>query len=961
MDERTRRALAVVRELLDLAPASRPAHLAAACGDDAALRREVETLFAQAAAIESSLAAGAGAEDEQTVDEADADTLVGSRLGAYHILERLGRGGMGVVYKAERREADFRQLVAIKLIRRGHDFDEVQARFLRERRILARLSHPNLARFIDGGIAPDGRPWFALEYVQGRSLTAWCDAQRLDLPARIALLQEVCAAVQYAHSQLVIHRDLKPGNILVDDQGQVRLLDFGIAGLLQGDGDDDYSHLTAAGSRRALTPQYAAPEQFGDEPAGVAADVYSLGMIGYELVTGVLPYAVPRHDAVAAGRIAGSAPFLPPASAIARTTRETSRDAAQAERAERLSARATSARAFRRQVRGDLSRILARALEKEPARRYSSVQRFADDLPAWRQGRAIAANPGAHGYRLYMFLRRNRVAVTLAAVAALALLAGMSAVILQARRVEQASRRGAAVQDFLTGLFENAVPGAAADQVPDTRELLARGAARARSELAAQPLLQADLLRVLGRIHVQLALHDEAEPLLRDAIRLYEQAGTAETGALADSVYELAYLQRRRNRYEEAQALLQRGLSLNAGRDLALEARLRNLLGVVLAQRKQVDAGVAELQQALRLRRQLEQPPGKDVAISLNDLGTTLGGAGRAAEALPYLREAVALNRQLFGPAHVNLSNSLSNLGEPLRSLSRLDEAEAVLRESVAIDAQVYRQPNSAQARHLANLALIALVRGDGVAAEAPLREALRLRQAIYRADDPQIAQIRTNLATALGLQLRYAETADMAAQAIAAFDKATGDWRGVTAAALQTRAVALRQLQRADEAIADGRRALELLQAARGEDSAETQRARGALGKSLLLAGRRDEAAPLLRTALARSRALLPVGHADLIEREANVAALEMAYGEYAAARAHFDAALSIAVPGAAPGLPALLEARLGLAELLAQQGEREASRAQAELIRPPMQERPAGDTLRRRWEALPGMTNGS
>ncbi|MCQ4166816.1 serine/threonine-protein kinase [Tahibacter harae] len=958
MDERTRRALAVVRELLDLAPVQRAAHLAAACGDDAALRREVETLFAQAAAIESSLEAPDG-EDAGNDAAADSDALIGSRLGAYHILERLGRGGMGVVYKAERREADFRQRVAIKLIRRGHDFDEVQARFLRERRILARLSHPNLARFIDGGIAPDGRPWFALEYVQGRSLTAWCDARRLDLHARIALLQDVCAAVEYAHSQLVVHRDLKPGNILVDDQGQVRLLDFGIAGLLQGDGDD--TCLTGAGGRRALTPQYAAPEQFGDEPAGVAADVYSLGMIGYELVTGVLPYAVPRHDAVAAGRIAGNAPFLPPASAIARTTQETPRDTAQAERAARLAARATSARAFRRQVRGDLSRILARALEKEPARRYSSVQRLADDLAAWRQGRAIAAHPGARGYRLYMFLRRNRVAVALAAVAALALLAGMAAVVVQARRVEEASRRGAAVQDFLTGLFENAVPGAAADQVPDTRELLARGAGRARSELAAQPLLQADLLRVLGRIHVQLALHDEAEPLLRDAIRLYEQAGATENGALADSVYELAYLQRRRNRYEEAQTLLQRGLSLNAGRDLALEARLRNLLGVVLAQRKRVDEGVAELQQALRLRRQLEQPPGKEVAISLNDLGTTLGGAGRAAEALPYLREAVALNRQLFGPAHVNLSNSLSNLGEPLRSLGRLDEAEAALRESVAIDAKVYRQPNSAQARHLANLALIALVRGDGAAAEAPLREALRLRQAIYREDDPQIAQIRTNLATALGLQLRYAEAADMAAQAIAAFDQAAGDWRGVTAAALQTRAVALRQLARADEAIADGRRALALLQAARGEDSAETQRARGALGKSLLLAGRRGEAAPLLRTALARSRALLPAAHPDLIEREANVAALEMANGDDAAARAHFEAALAIAVEGAAPGLPALLEARLGLAELLARQGEKEASHALAERIREPMQQRPAGDALRKRWEALPGAKHES
>ena len=953
MDEHERRALDIVRTALDLDASAAAAAIQRCCGDDAALSARVAALLASAQAVERELdqAEAADAGNER------ADALVGSLLGPFRVIERIGRGGMGVVYRAQREEADFRQQVAIKLIRRGYDFDDVHARFLRERRILARLSHANLARFIDGGIASDGRPWFALDYVQGQVLTHWCDAQRLDLRGRVALFLDVCNAVEYAHSQLVVHRDLKPGNILVDAQGQVRLLDFGIAGLLHGDAGDNEAPLTALDSRRALTPQYAAPEQFGDEPAGIAADVYSLGMILYELIAGVLPYQVPRHDAQAAGRIAGTAPFLPPLAAIARTTQNLSRAEAQAGRAARLAARATSAGAFRRQVRGDLSRILGKALEKEPQRRYSSVQRFADDLVAWQQGRAIRGSGPRHGYRLRMFLRRNRLAVALATVAALALLAGVGAVLLQAQRIEQASRRGAAVQDFLTGLFENAVPGGAAEQVPDTRELLARGARRARSELTAQPLLQADLLGVLGRIHVQLSLYDEAEPLLLESIRLYEQAGSSETRPLVDSVYEMAYLQRRRNRYEEAQALLQRGLALNAGRDLAQEARLRNLLGAVLSQRKQLDAGVAQLQQALQLRRQLEQPPGKDVALSLNDLGTTLALGGRAAESLPYLTEAVALNRRLHGAVHADLGISLSNLGESLRSLGRLDEAEAALRETVAIDAQVFPRPDSVHARHLGNLALVALVRGDGAAAEPPLREALRIRQAIYREDDPQIAQTRTNLATALGLQQRYAEAEAVAGQAIAAFDKASGDWRGVTAAALQTRAVALRQLGRQDEAIAAGRRALDIVLAARGEQSPETQRARGALGKSLLIAGRRDEAAPLLREALARSHELLPAAHVDLIEREANVAALDVAAGDDAAARAHFDAALRIAAGATMPGPPAVLEARLGLAELLARQGDLAASREQAETIRAAMQARPAADALRQRWEALPSL----
>jgi serine/threonine protein kinase len=934
-------ALAIVRAALDLAPEQRAAFVTQRCGGSVQLQSTVTALLADAAA-----------EAEQPLDEEtgsvaeEADALPGTRLGPFRVIERIGRGGMGVVYRAEREGADFAQSVAIKLIRRGFDFDDVHARFLRERRILARLSHPNLAHFVDGGVAADGRPWFALEFVRGQPITAWCDAQRLSVAARVRLFLDVCAAVQYAHTQLVVHRDLKPGNILVDAGGSVRLLDFGIARLLDGDGEA--AHATDIGGRHALTPQYAAPEQFGDGVAGVAADVYSLGVILYELVSGALPYVVPRHDLLAAQHIVRTATFVSPASVISRTDTTDTRE-------QRLAARQTTLRAYRRRVRGDLGRILRTALAKEPAQRYATVQAFAADLQRWRSGRSIDLPGSRWGYRAALFLRRNRLAVALGTAATIAAIGGIAAVLVQARRIEQESQRGAVVQNYLVSLFENAVPGAAADQVPGTRELLARGVQRARGELAGQPLVQADMLGVLGRIHVQLSLYAEAEPLLRDSIRLYESAGAGGSRQFIDGIYELAYLQRRLNRYEESQGLLERALALNAGRDLAQEARLRALLGVVLSQRKRFDDGVAQLRQALALRRQLEQPPGADVAVSLNDLGTTLSLGGRAADALPYLTEAVALRRRLHGDVHADLSNGLNNLGEALRSLGRLDEAETVLREAVAIDAKVYAAPDSAHARHLGNLALIALVRGDGAAAEPPLREALRIRQAIYREDDPQIAQTRTNLATALGLQHRYAETEAVAAQAIAAFEKASGDWRSVTAAALQTRAVALRQLNRPDEAIGLGRKAFELVLAARGEQSPETQRARGALGKSLLIAGRREEAAPLLREALARSLELLPATHPDLIEREASVGALDAAAGDDTAARAHFDAALRIAVNVAAPGPPAVLEARLGLAELLARRGDIQGSREQAALIRTAMQSRPSTDALRQRWEALP------
>ena len=309
-DTTAKQALTILRDALDVANGEeRDAFVRERCGADAALAARV-----------ASMLRGAGEADEGTAEEsASADPLVGTLLGPFRVGERVGRGGMGVVHRGVREGEDFAQEVALKVIRRGFDFDDVHARFLRERRILARLDHPHLARFIDGGVAPDGRPWFALEFVRGEPITRWCDEHGLDIRARVRVFLDVCAAVQYAHTQLVVHRDLKPANILVDNDGRVKLLDFGIAKLV-GNDDEAGEFPTTIGPRHALTPEYAAPEQFAGGSAGVATDVYCLGVILYELLTGVLPYEIDRTDLAAAERIVRETPPQAPLAALARAS-----------------------------------------------------------------------------------------------------------------------------------------------------------------------------------------------------------------------------------------------------------------------------------------------------------------------------------------------------------------------------------------------------------------------------------------------------------------------------------------------------------------------------------------------------------------------------------------------------------------------------------------------------------------
>lgn len=878
--------------------------------------------------------------------EAGHDPLPGTRVGPFLVIERIGKGGMGVVYRGRREGTGFAQDVAIKLIRRGFDFDDVQARFLRERRILARLEHPNLARFIDGGVAPDGRPWFALEFVRGEPLTRWCDRRELDIRARVRLFLEVCAAVQHAHTQLVVHRDLKPANILVDADGRVKLLDFGIARLVGGD-EEAGAPLTVAGRHAALTPEYAAPEQFGgDADAGVTTDVYALGVVLYELLAGVLPYAIDRGDAAAAERTVREQPPQALPQAI-------SREGVHAAAA-RLAARATSLEGYRREARGDLDRILGKALAKHPARRYGTVQAFADDLVRWLEGRPVRVSGDGLGYRFGKFVRRNHVAVAFATLALLAAAIGVVATAWQARRAIESAHRANAIRTWLVELFESGVPGSAANQVPDVRTLIERGAQRAQDELRDRPALQADMLGTLGRIYNQLGLFDQAEPLLRQALEVQGSLGRARSPEGADILLDLAMVDRRRQRLGDAEARLREALAITTElHDATREAAVRQVLGVVLGLSRRTDEGVAEARRAIDLLREVEQPAGERSAAALNSLGLIFYQARRYTESLAPWRSSLALYRTLHGDTHALVAKTLSNIGDSLRELGRLDEAEAALREAIAIDQRVYTGPDPAHATLLGNLAALLGSRDRFAEAEALMREAVQIRSVLYGEQSAQVARSMLNLGLALMHQGKHDEGIAIYRRAQAIFDATPGEWRNERAYIHMNLARGLSATGDWVAAEAEARAALALRLELEGEEGRETTEARAMLGSVLLGSGRAPEARELYQRALASDLALEPPSQPRLVERHRDLGRVEARLGHDAPARTHFAEALRIGADALAPTHSLMVDTRLDYADVLERLGEPQLAREQLELARQATQALAEGDPLRRRVDA--------
>lgn len=518
--------------LLALAETARAARLAELGASDPRLAAELRSLLAAHDA--------AGDYLEAPPVLAAPAAAPGERIGPWRVVGEIGRGGMGVVYRAERDEGGFRQQVAIKLVEPALRSAGMLSRFRAERRILARLEHPHIARLVDGGTAPDGSPYLAMEYVEGRPLLEWCDAHRLGIDARIALFLTVCDAVQFAHQQLVVHRDLKMDNVFVTADGSPRLLDFGIARLIVPEGEDGDDTVTVPLLRR-MTPDYASPEQVRGDPVGVAGDVYSLGVVLYELLTGSRPLRFRTRTPEEILRVVTQVEPARPSAAVSGTLTAASGD---------------SARGARRRLAGDLDDIVLKALEKDPARRYGSVAELAGDLRRHLDGRPVLARGPSAAYRASRYVRRHRGAVIAASLVALALVAGLVTTSWQAgvarRERDRADRRFRDVRELAHAVVFD-LHDAIADLPGSTpaRESLVRHALRYLDELGREsgndPALQRELAAAYARIgdvqgrpmFANLGQSAAALESYRKAIVLFDAAGRAwpeSTGVARDRI-----------------------------------------------------------------------------------------------------------------------------------------------------------------------------------------------------------------------------------------------------------------------------------------------------------------------------------------------------------------------------------------------------------------------------------------
>lgn len=492
-DDTATRAATLLRAALDLPAAEREAWIERECGDDAALLARLRRLLELDRRDSLPLDAPVDALAAQVMldeDEDGPDVEPGARLGPYRLVRELGRGGMGSVWLAQRDDGEFGQQVALKLIRLGMDSARVQRQFRRERDLLARLRHPNIAALLDGGLDGRGRPWFAMERIEGVPLGEWI-GQRPGLRQRLELFVKLCGAVAHAHQHLIVHRDLKPSNVLVQADGEPCLLDFGIARLVE-QGDTERT----ATAHRFLTLDFAAPEQLRGEPVGTSADVYALGLILFELLTGVRYRSVQAKDDDAT---------LRPSQALSLTD---ARDDAPA-------------RVSRADLRGDLDAIVLRALAHEPGRRYPGAQQLADDVQRYLDGQPIQARPDSFGYRTAKFVRRNRLAVAMASMAMVALLGGFGVSLWQTRRAEQEAHRATVIKEYLIGLFDAGrtnQAGAAALERPIVA-MLDDSAGKLAGELDSEPTLRDEIYGILVEIFDANAQETRAQALAAERVR----------------------------------------------------------------------------------------------------------------------------------------------------------------------------------------------------------------------------------------------------------------------------------------------------------------------------------------------------------------------------------------------------------------------------------------------------------
>jgi len=753
--------------LLDLEPSIRTERMQALAKRCPRLHRRLEALLS--ASLEpldylETLLQRAGGEVFSSLESSDAVVLPsGTRLGSWRLIESVGTGGMGRVYRAERADGAFEMQAAVKLIRVGRDA-RLKERLAVERQLLARLDHPHIARILDGGETDDGQTFLVMEWVAGNDLSD-CLADASSDPARcLDWFAQIARAVGHAHQRRVVHGDIKPANVRIAPDGRARLLDFGVARLVAEEAGADSEEF------RALTPAFSAPEQRAGEPASTQSDVYALGVLLFWMQTGKVEW---DHGSL---RDALSGPQY---------------------------------------LLADLAAVIERACANDPERRYSGVSALLRDIERIRERRPVSARPATRGYLLDRFVRRNPLAVGLSSLAALLLVAGLVGtgwqawVADQAReraeaerdRAQQEAEKTALVSEFLVSLFDNADPFRNSGQPLTAQDLVEAGVAQAES-LDAAPYVQAEMFRALARVNRSLARHETAHEMARRSLDVVLSRPEADSSERARAWALLGGTLASLGRYREAEQAQRNALRLTEEDDTQALARAHDRVGLALYSLGRFDDAEAAFVQALALERSLD-PDSAETASALNNLALVLAATERRERAVSLYRESLQIRRRVLGDEHPTTTYSMTNLATLYAQMGRWDEAEAAYTEALALRRASFDPGHPAIASVLYQLGWLNGKRGRWDRAVGFYRDALALREQRLGPDHPSVG-VALN---ALGVAVR--ERGDPAS-ARAYFERALENYRGAYGSSHHDIALVLANLGTTDYALGDFERASE-------------------------------------------------------------------------------------------------------------------------------------------------------
>ncbi|WP_234572574.1 serine/threonine-protein kinase [Rhodohalobacter sp. 614A] len=700
--ERWKKIETLCQKAMALQGKERTTYLQNSCTGDLDLFEEVMSLLDQE---ESTLLETPFVKIESSMLFANDKSAPDEMIGPYKLIRLLGTGGMGNVYLAVRNDEEFERFVALKVIKEGVISDEVLSRFISERQILASLNHPHISRLFDGGTTEKGFPWFAMEYVEGTPIPDYCKRHHSSLSEKLNLFLNVCATVQYAHQNLVIHRDIKPPNILITENGQPKLLDFGIAKLMDLEQDPRVTQY----QNRLMTPEYASPEQVKHEPVSTVSDVYSLGVLLYELLTGELPYHFEkRTPAHIEHVICNQEPAKP------------------------------SGVSGDPNLKGDLDNIIWKALKKNPDERYSSVEQFAEDIRRYQKALPVIARKDSLAYRSRKFLRRHTWSVGVSIVMTLLILTFATVTYIQsrtieARAVEAENQRDRAeeISDFLVDLFASVDPSEAQDESLTAIELLHRGAERVETELSDQPALQANLFLVISDVYESLGLFDEGIDQAERALAIQKKLYGDTHPEVATSLNAIGWINHEKGDFDKSDSLLQTALAMRYdlfGNDHLDVARTLNDLAVLKQSQGDFTATDSLLVQSLEIRRNLLGDDHESVGITLSNYAALQYVMGDLEGAIESMDEVLRNFRINFGEKHLRIAVALNNLGAFLSANSELDKAEEVYREALQMRYDLVGEEHPSIAFSLAHLGNLLRVKKEYDEAEEMIRKSLELR-----------------------------------------------------------------------------------------------------------------------------------------------------------------------------------------------------------------------------------------